>query len=91
MSNETVLFKRADVTVTPSRFMVGSKTYAIRNIVSTRGLQESPGWLGALFGGKTIYRVLLTTAAGELSAYESKDRDLIGDLLEALDRAIASP
>ena len=89
MAGEAVLFQRADIIVTPTRFMVGSKTYAARNIVSTRGLEERPGCIGALLGHRPVYWVLLATAAGELRAYESSDCDMIGDLLTALDKAIA--
>jgi hypothetical protein len=88
MSDEIVLFQRCEIVVTASRFMVGSKTYAVRNIVSTRGLEITPGCLNALFGARSKYVVSLTTAAGEVQAYKSNDKEFVGDLLEALDRAI---
>jgi hypothetical protein len=90
MKPEETLFQRNDLAVTTARFMVGSKTYAIRNIVSTRGIEIRPGFLGRLFGKRSEYRVLITTSAGELSAYNSSDATTIADLLDALDKAIAS-
>jgi len=89
MNDEQILFQRYDITVTPSRLMVGSKTYAIRNIVSTKGLEICPGWLGRLMGGQPEYSVILATAAGEISAYSTPDSELVSDLLAALDNAIA--
>ena len=90
MKPEKTLFQRNDLVVTTSRFMVGSKTYAIRNIVSTRGIEIRPGFLSRLFGKRPEYRVLITTSAGEFSGYNSSDATTIADLLEALDKAIAS-
>lgn len=89
MANEWTLFRQAEIAVTPTRFMVGSKTYAIRNIVSTEGFELRPGWLGALIGKRKEFKVIITTAAGKITAYSSTDRALVGDLLEALDNAIA--
>ena len=88
MADESVLFRHGDVVVTPTRFMVGSKTYAIRNIASSRGVQVRPGCLGRLIGEKMVYGVFLATSAGQIDAYSSKDPKVIEDLLEALDRAI---
>ena len=90
MKIEKTLFQRNDLTVTTARFMVGSKTYAVRNIVSTRGIEVRPGLLGRLFGKRSEYRVLITTSTGELSAYNSSDATTVADLLDALDKAIAS-
>jgi hypothetical protein len=90
MKPENTLFKRNELTVTTARFMVGSKTYAVRNIVSTRGIQVRPGWIGCLLGRRPEYRVLITTSAGELSAYSSSDATTVADLLDALDKAIVS-
>jgi hypothetical protein len=61
---EDVYFDRDRVLVTPTRFAVRGKTYAVRNIVSTRGITETPGCLGWLFGEKTRYAVVITTSAG---------------------------
>jgi hypothetical protein len=88
MVEEKVLFRRNDICVTPTRFMVGSKTYAIRNIVSTKGIEVRPGCLGALLGNRTEYRVILTTSAGEVGAYSSFDPEIVDKLLGALDMAI---
>jgi hypothetical protein len=88
---EITLLDRGDVVVTDSRFMVGSKTYAIRSIVSVRGIEIAPGFLRQRwFGERHRYSILLSTASGETPAYESQGGDLIGDILEALNHAIAA-
>jgi hypothetical protein len=86
---EKVIFKRGDLLVTQSRFHVGAKTYAIRNIVTTRGLVIKPGFIDRILRKKTRYVVVITTTAGEIQAYESPEPELIDRLLNALDRAIA--
>ena len=48
------------------------------------------GLIGKLFGAKSEFVVQLSTAAGDVEAYKSEDSDFIGDLLNALDKAIAS-
>jgi hypothetical protein len=90
MKDERVFLRKLDLTVTASRFMVGSKTYAIRNIVSTRGLEIRPGFLARIFGAQTEYRVILQTSAGDVHAYTSEDPAIVAELLEALDNAIAA-
>jgi hypothetical protein len=39
---------------------------------------------------KSSFAVVLTTAAGEVKAYESRDSNLVGDVLEALNQAIVA-
>jgi hypothetical protein len=39
---------------------------------------------------KRRFAVVLTTAAGEVRAYESRDSNLVGDVLEALNQAIVA-
>jgi hypothetical protein len=88
--SEEIIYQNADITITRSRFMVGSKTYAIRNIVTTKGLHHDPSWFRRLvFKEYEKYEVVLQTTAGEVSAYESSVPDSIGDIIEALDKAIA--
>ena len=74
--------------MTDARFVVGSQTYAIRNITSVKGIEIIPGPIGRLLGYKSMFAVVLSTAGGEIRAYESKDSDLIGDVLETLNQAI---
>jgi hypothetical protein len=88
MLNETTLLHRGDITVTDARFMIGSQTFAIGGITSVRGIEITPGLVRRLFGGTSTFAIILKTAAGEIQAYESKDSDLIGDTLEALNQAI---
>jgi hypothetical protein len=90
MNEEKTFFKKLDITVTSSRFVVGSKTYAIRNIVSTRGLEIRPNLFGLIFGAKKEYQVILQTSAGDVQAYQSTDPEVVSDLLAALDKAIAA-
>ena len=71
--------------------MVGSKTYSVRNIVTTKGLEHDPSLLRRwLFGEHHKFEVVLQTAAGDISAYESQNPDIITDVINALDEAIAS-
>ena len=88
MLNETTLLHRGDITVTNARFMIGSQTFAIRGITSVQGIEITLGLLRRLFGGTSTFAIVLKTAAGKIQAYESKDSDLIGDTLEALNQAI---
>ncbi len=74
--------------MTDARFIVGSQTYAMRGITSVKGIEITPGFFARLFGETSTFAVVLSTAGGEVRAYESKDSDLIGDVLEALNQAI---
>lgn len=90
MSNERTFFDRGNVTVTDSRFIVGSQTYAMRGITSVKGIEITPSIFARLFGQKSNFAVILFTAGGEVRAIESKDSDFIGDVLEALNNAIVT-
>jgi hypothetical protein len=87
MNTENVLFKRGDVTVTNSRFIVGSQTYAIRNITSVKvekldSNEQQPGlWIflgviGVLFGAfdKSWTIVLGGLAVAAFGAYSTLNR-----------------
>ena len=88
MTSESTILQREGVTVTDARFIVGSQTYAIRNITSVKGIEIIPGPIGRLLGYRSMFAIVLSTAGGEIQAYQSKDSDLIGDVLEALNQAI---
>ena len=90
MNQERTFLRKLDITVTATRLMVGSKTYSIRNIVSTRGIEIRPGFFGRIFGAKSEYQVILQTSAGDVQAYTSHDPEIISELLTALDNAIAA-
>jgi len=89
-TEEHVIYNYNNMFVSDKRFMVGGKTYAIRNIVSTRGIEYSPGCLGIFFGKSRNYKLILTTSSGELTVYETTDSKVLNALLTALDKAIIS-
>ena len=98
MNNETELFNGGNVIVTDLRFIVGSQTYAMRAITSVKGIEITPSIFGRLFNQKSIFgrlfnqkstfAVVLFTAGGEVRAIKSTDSNFIGDVLEALNKAI---
>lgn len=88
MTKETTILRRGNIIVTDSRFMVGSQTYAIRGITSVKGIEITPGLFARVFGKTSTFAVVLSTAGGEVRAYESKDSGVVGDVLEALNQAI---
>ena len=126
MNEERVFFQETEITVTNARFVVGSQTFAMRNITSVRAEKveaklEHPGYLmlvgvvialigffGAgipvgvigiamLAGGiywawnqDGTFAVVLTTSAGEVSAYQSNDRQLIAGIVKALNDSIVA-
>lgn len=126
MNDEQVFFQQDEITVTNARFVVGSQTFAMRNITSVRSEKidakvEYPGYLmmagivvalvgffGAgiavgvlgiaiLAGGIYLawnqddnFAVLLTTSAGEVSAYQSKDKQHIASIVKALNDSIVA-
>jgi len=124
MSTERTYFQQGDVTVTSARFIVGSQTFAMRNITSVQTVETEPdspypGYLMMLGGALAIggfanssitagilgvviaaaggywswqqtstFSVVLTTAAGEVSAYTSQNRKFIAATVEALNLSI---
>ena len=125
MSTEKIYFEQGDITITGARFVIGSKTFAMRNITSVQIVENEskaaiPGYLiligiamtGIGFAGshkdiafaglviaaagvysawnqKSTFSVVLTTAAGEVSAYTSEKREFIATIVQALNRSIA--
>lgn len=132
MKDEVTLFYRAPVRVTSSYFIVGSKAYFLRDIVSVEKIEKPLGdgpaisvLLGIVFlilalsqvtiqqfriwkiiGAVGIYlvaagisrwrhhkpnfAVVLTTAGGRVTAYVSNDGGLVGDVVDALNNALAN-
>jgi len=120
MADESVYYRNGEVSVTSARFIVGSQTYAMRNVTSVKGITIWPGRLvpiaiiilglvciatisavGISIGTilvasgvwllktrKPTHAILLTTAGGEIRAYESEASKEIGDVLDALNEAI---
>ena len=54
------------------------------------GVLLSAGGIWAACRQKPTYAVVLRTAGGEVTAYESKDRDYISQVIEALNQSIIS-
>jgi Family of unknown function (DUF6232) len=120
VGNEANYYSQGSVQVTSARFVVGSQTYAMRNVTSVKGITIWPGRIGpiafALLGialiitlkpvavvfglclvvscslllyyRKPTHAVVLTTAGGEIRAYESSNAAKIGRILDALNQAI---
>ena len=114
--DEKILYQDSGVTVTPTRFISGATTYAIRNVTSVREYQKTPSATAAIllilfgivmlfanpFAGvplvalgvyvyrqiKTSYHVMLTTASGEASAFNSMDQKNVTKIVAALNQAI---
>jgi hypothetical protein len=63
------------------RFVVASRTDAIRGIPSARGIEITPDLKCKLSGPTSNFAINPSTAAGEFQAYKSDDSDLIGDTL----------
>jgi Family of unknown function (DUF6232) len=125
MSNEVTFLENGGITVTSARFVVGTKTFAVRGITSVQ-LIKVPAYYGGavililaglvpivigirssiaftavgffiLFGGvwscfrqKPSYAVVLRTADGEVTAYQSKDRSHVVQIVEAINDSIIS-
>jgi len=125
MSTEKTYSQQGDIIVTSARFIVGSQTFAMRNITSVQIVENEPnnpypgylmmlgcatvligfsnssisastlGLVIAAAGGywawqqTSTFSVVLTTAAGEVSAYTSHNRKFIVTIVEALNLSIA--
>jgi Family of unknown function (DUF6232) len=125
MTTEKTYSQQGDITVTSARFIVGSQTFAMRNITSVQIVENKPnnpypgylmiigcvtaligfsnssisaGILGLVIAAAGVYwawhqtstfSVVLTTAAGEVSAYTSQNRKFIATIVEALNLSIA--
>ena len=79
MLNRTTILQRVSIPRVAGRFMVSSRTDAIRRIPSVRGIETTANLMGRLFGRTFNSAIVLKTAGREIQAYESKDGDLIGN------------
>ena len=80
MLNKTTILKRVGIPVVADRFMVGSRTDAIREIPSARGIKLNLRLLRIRPGQTPTFAIIPSTAAGcDIQANKSKDSDLIGD------------
>ena len=81
MLNKTTILQRVSIPVVADRFMDRSRTTAIRKIPSVRGIELNLRLLRIRPGQTPTFAIIPSTAAGEIQANKSKDRDLIGDPL----------
>ena len=81
MLNKTTILMRVRIPVAAHRFMVRSRTTAIREIPSVQGIKLNLRLLRTQPGKTSNLAIIPSTAAGEIQANKSKDSDLIGDPL----------
>ncbi len=81
MLNKTTILLRVGIPVAAHRFMVRSRTTAIREIPSVQGIKLNLRLLRTQPGKTSNLAIIPSTAAGEIQANKSKDSDLIGDPL----------
>jgi hypothetical protein len=72
---------RVVIPVIADQFMVRSRTTAIREIPSARGINLNLRLLRIRPGQTSTFAITTATAAGEIQANKSKESDLIGDPL----------
>jgi hypothetical protein len=140
--NESIFFQNGDILVTNARFVVGTKTFAMRGITSVEvvegdevvekqpgnSLAQAVGGIGLIFSlfvgvlccllfdcsywvlvgagivgiliflaaallstkWKRAFKIVLKTAGGEVTAYQSFDRGHISEIIRALNNSIIS-
>jgi len=81
MLNKITILQRVGIPVVADRFMVCSRTDAIREIPSVRGIELNLRLLRRRSGQTSTFAIIPSTAAGKIQANKSKDSDLIGDPL----------
>jgi len=77
MPNRTTILQRVSISTVAVRFMVGTRTDAIRRIPSVRGFEPTPSLMGRLFGRTSKFAIIPSTAGKEIQADNGKDNDLI--------------
>ena len=77
MLHRTTILQRVGVSTIADRFMVSSRTDAIRRIPSVRGIEITPDLMGRLFGRTSHFAIIPSTAGKEIQADNGKDNDLI--------------
>ena len=81
MLNRTTILQRVSISTVADRFMVDTRTDAIRGIPSVGGLEAPPSLMGRLFGRTSNFATIPSTAGKEIQADNSNDSDLIGEPL----------
>ena len=80
MINETTILQRENITVTDARFIVGSQTYAIRGVISVKGIEITPNFFARFLGETSTFAIVFRTSGGEGRVFHSKDSDLVSKL-----------
>ena len=75
MLNKTTILQRVGFPVLADRFMVGSRTDAIREIPSVRGIELNLRLLRRRSGQTSTFAIIPSTAAGKIQANKSPDSD----------------
>ena len=81
MLNKTTILLRVRIPVAAHRFMVRSRTTAIREIPSVQGIKLNLRLLRTQPGKTSNLAIIPSTAAGEIQANNGNDINLIGDPL----------
>ena len=76
MLNKTTILLRVVIPVIAHRFMVRSRTTAIREIPSVRGIELNLRLLRTQPGQTSNFAIIPSTAAGEIQANKDQDSDL---------------
>ena len=77
MLNRTTILQRVSISTVADRFMVGTRTDAIRRIPSVRGIEATPTLMGRLLGRTSNFAIIPSTAGKETQADNCNDSDLI--------------
>jgi hypothetical protein len=77
MLNRTTILQRVGISTIADRFMVNSRTDAIRRIPSVRGIEITPDLSSRLTGQTFNFAIALKTAGRKIQADNGKDNDLI--------------
>ena len=78
MLDKTTILQRVSISTVADRFMVGTRTDAIRRIPSVRGIEATPSLISRLFVQTSNFAVIPSTAGKKIQADNSNDSDLIG-------------
>jgi hypothetical protein len=81
MLNRTTILQRVGIATIADRFMVSSRTDAIRRIPSVRGIEATPSLISRPFVQTSNFDIIPSTAGKEIQADNSNDSDLIGEPL----------
>lgn len=81
MLNRTTILQRVGISTVADRFMVATRTDAVRGSPSVRGFEATPSLMGRLFGRTSNFAIIASTAGEEIQVDNSNDSDLIGEPL----------